>query len=77
MKELERIRKDIELFKKNIKETETIKFYGKEERIIKRAISYYKDTEYYIEKKDFFTAFGCISYAHGLIDALRIIHELI
>ncbi|MDH7507725.1 MAG: DUF357 domain-containing protein, partial [Candidatus Thermoplasmatota archaeon] len=25
---------------------------------------------YYLEKNDYFTAFGCINYAHGLLDAI-------
>ena len=30
-----------------------------------------------LEKKDTRTAFGCIEYSHGLLDALRMIHGLI
>ena len=37
--------------------------------IIELAQQYYEDAKYYFEKKDYFTAFGCINYAHGLIDA--------
>ena len=34
--------------------------------------------KYYLEnKKDMRTAFGCIEYSHGLLDALRMIHGLI
>ena len=29
------------------------------------------------KKKDMRTAFGCIEYSHGLLDALRMIHGLI
>ncbi|MCK5636423.1 MAG: DUF357 domain-containing protein, partial [Thermoplasmatales archaeon] len=28
------------------------------------------DSKYYLEKKDYFTAFGCINYAHGLLDSI-------
>ena len=36
------------------------------------------DSKYYLEKKkDMRTAFGCIEYSHGLLDALRMIHGLI
>ncbi len=59
-----RITKDIELFEKNIGALE-----GGD--IIDMATRYYKDAKYYLSKGDFFTAFGCISYAHGLVDALR------
>jgi len=61
----DRIRKDIKLFEKNSKEV-------KDEKILEMAKRYYEDAKYYLEKKDFFTSFGCINYAHGLIDAVRI-----
>lgn len=28
-------------------------------------------------KKDYLTSFGCITYAHGLLDAIRLTHDLI
>ena len=31
---------------------------------------YYEDSKYYLDKKDYFTSFGCINYAHGLLDAI-------
>lgn len=33
------------------------------------ATSYYKDACYYKEKGDYVTAFACVNYAHGYIDA--------
>jgi len=63
--EKERIMKDIELFEKNVELLENNK-------IVNMARRYYFDAKYYLSKGDFFTAFGCINYAHGLIDALRI-----
>lgn len=63
----------MELFSKNIKEIESIKFHGREDEVIGTARSYHKDTEYYLQKEDYLTAFGCISYAHGLIDAIRLL----
>jgi len=74
---VERINKDIELFTKNIKEIGSIKLDGKENDIIEMANSYFEDTGYYLEKEDFITSFGCITYAHGLLDAVRLIHNLI
>lgn len=59
-----RIRKDIKIFEENCKELENNK-------IVEMAKRYYEDAKYYLAKKDYFTAFGCINYAHGLIDALR------
>ena len=59
----ERIKKDIELFEKNIKRV-------RNERIRDMATRYYEDAKYYLMQKDYFTSFGCINYAHGLIDAI-------
>jgi uncharacterized protein len=77
MDALDRIKKDLELFAKNIKEIESIKLHVEDERIVKMALNYTKDTEYYLEKEDYLTAFGCITYAHGLLDAVRVLHHLL
>lgn len=77
MDAIERIEKDLKLFSKNIKEVESIKVSAKEEKIIKMAQNYRDDTQYYLDKKDFLTSFGCITYAHGLLDAIRLSHNLI
>lgn len=77
MDEVKRIIKDMELFAKNIKEVESIKVSAKEGKIIEMARNYSQDTTYYLDKEDIYTAFGCITYAHGLIDAVRLIHQLI
>jgi len=74
---VERIKKDIELFAKNIKEIESIKIDEEEGRVVEMAINYRKDTDYYLEKMDYLTSFGCITYAHGLLDAIRLLNELI
>ena len=39
--------------------------------VVEMAKQYCEDTKYFLEKKDYVTAFGCINYAHGLIDAYR------
>lgn len=77
MDTLERIVKDLKLFEKNIKELESIKMGVKDEKIVDMARSYAQDTTYYLEKEDYLTAFGCITYAHGLLDAVRLIKDLI
>jgi hypothetical protein len=74
---VERIEKDIELFAKNIKEIESIKLHKEECKVVEMARNYRKDTDYYLGKKDYLTSFGCITYAHGLLDAIRLLHELI
>jgi len=55
------------MFEENIKKTKTTK---NNQKIIELATQYFEDSKYYLEKKDFFTAFGCINYAHGLLDAI-------
>ena len=77
MDAIERIEKDIVLFTKNIKEIETIKIDEDEKKVVEMAINYSKDTTYYLEKKDYLTSFGCITYAHGLLDAIRLQNKLI
>jgi hypothetical protein len=67
MDEKTRIQKDIAMFEENVKKTKTTK---NNQKIIELAAQYFEDSKYYLEKKDFFTAFGCINYAHGLLDAI-------
>ncbi|WP_048191250.1 DUF357 domain-containing protein [Methanobacterium sp. SMA-27] len=77
MDAIERIEKDVVLFTKNIKEIESIKIDEDERKVVEMAINYRKDTDYYLEKKDYLTSFGCITYAHGLLDAIRLLNKLI
>lgn len=67
MDEKTRIQKDIAMFEGDIKKIKTTK---NNQKIIELATQYFEDSKYYVEKKDFFTAFGCINYAHGLLDAI-------
>ncbi len=73
----EKITIDIKKLERNLKQVEDINFIGKEKEVYDRAIDYWNDSKYYLEKKDMRTSFGCIEYSHGLLDALRMIHELI
>ena len=73
----ERIIKDIDTLSKNLKEIESINLSEKEKQVVERAKNYMDDTTYYLKKKDHITSFGCITYAHGLIDSLRMIHNII
>ena len=70
MNEKTRIQKDIVMFEENIKEIEKIVLTNPQKKTIELATQYYKDSKYYKDKKDYFTSFGCINYAHGLIDAI-------
>jgi hypothetical protein len=73
MSEGKRIREDIALFHENVKE---IKLGNKAvEGIVKLATNYCEDAEFYLKKKDYVTAFGCINYAHGLLDAVKKMSE--
>ena len=70
MDEKTRVHKDIVMFEKNIARLRDKTMSEAEKKIIDLARQYYEDTKYYHEKKDFFTAFGCVNYAHGLLDAI-------
>ena len=70
MDEKTRIEKDIVMFEENlIKLKEKDAFLLEDERVMLGS-QYYEDAKYYLGKKDFFTAFGCINYGHGLLDAI-------
>jgi len=68
---------DIHKLENNLKELENIEFNKKEMEVYKRALDYMNDSKYYLEKEEFRTSFGCIEYSHGLLDALRMFHDLI
>jgi hypothetical protein len=70
MDELTRIQKDITMFETNQQQLPLTSLPPSQQHIIELAQQYYSDTKYYVTKKDLFTAFGCINYAHGLLDAL-------
>ncbi|HDO19380.1 MAG TPA: DUF357 domain-containing protein [Thermoplasmatales archaeon] len=63
-----RIEKDIELFEENISRYSTNN--EKKKEVVDLAKRYCDDAKYYLAKGDLLTAFGCINYAHGLLDAL-------
>jgi hypothetical protein len=70
MREDERIKKDITMFEENIGKINKEILTKKQKEITELAELYYKDAQYYLKKKDYFTSFGCINYAHGLLDAI-------
>ena len=73
----EKIAKDIEKLERNLNQVAHIEFVGLEKDVYNRAIDYWNDSKYYLEKGDMRTAFGCIEYSHGLLDALRMMYEII
>ena len=64
-----RIEKDLALFESNVASVDS------QDRALAHIIGlskmYAKDSRSYLEKGDFYTSFSCISYAHGLLDAVR------
>ena len=77
LKSPEKIAIDIKKLERNLKQVENIEFIGKEKEVYDRAIDYWNDSKYYLKKEDMRTAFGCIEYSHGLLDALRMIHSIL
>lgn len=70
MDEKTRIKKDIVMFEENLQKMQQRGIDGEQNKIVELASQYYEDAKYYLEKKDYFTAFGCINYAHGLLDSV-------
>ena len=70
MKEETRIKKDIVMFEENTNQLNDKKITESQKKTVELANQYFEDTKYYFEKGDYFTAFGCINYAHGLLDAV-------
>ncbi|OWT33826.1 hypothetical protein BGI41_00255 [Methanobrevibacter sp. 87.7] len=73
----EKVKVDIEKLERNLNQVADIEFSKLEKDVYDRAVDYKNDSKYYLEKEDFRTAFGCIEYSHGLLDALRMIYEII
>ena len=70
MNEKTRIEKDIVMFEENLIKLEEKSLSLSQKKTIELAKQYHKDAKYYLEKEDFFTTFGCINYAHGLLDSV-------
>lgn len=70
MDEITRIKKDIIMFEENIIKINNENLNNPQKKTFELASQYYEDSKYYLEKKDFFTSFGCINYAHGLLDSI-------
>ena len=62
MDEKTRIQKDITMFEENLQQI-------KDNDILNNKVVW-TQPKYYLEKRDYFTAFGCINYAHGLLDSI-------
>lgn len=66
-----RIEKDIVTFYSNLGAIDKANGGAKAAKVIELAKMYASDAKSYLGKKDFYTSFSCISYAHGLLDALK------
>lgn len=70
MDEKTRIEKDIIMFEQNLTQLEGKILSMNQKKTIELAKQYFNDAKYYFEKEDLFTSFGCINYAHGLLDSI-------
>ncbi len=66
----ERILKDIRLFDSGIEKAEKLELEKEESRIVELAKMYALDSKAWLDKKDYYTSFSSIAYAHGLLDAI-------
>ena len=72
-----RITKDISIFNDNITKVDPAVLTQQEVEIVELAKMYAKDAEAWLAKKDYYTSFSSISYAHGLLDAILKSKELV
>lgn len=77
MKPKERITKDLKIFEENIEPVEDLDLTPRETLVKDMSKRYYEDTKYYLKVDDELTSFACIAYAHGLLDSIRIMYDLI
>lgn len=67
----ERITKDLRIFDENIKALDRKALPSAHVRILELAEMYARDSRAFLEKKDYYTSFSAIAYAHGLLDSIR------
>ncbi len=73
---VKRIEKDISIFSENFKQIRMGELSDGERKIAELAGMYAKDSGAFLAKKDYYTAFASIAYAHGLLDAIRKLKKL-
>lgn len=71
-----RIEKDIAIFSDNIKQIRMDELSGEERKIVELAEMYAKDSRAFLSKDQRYTAFASIAYAHGLLDSIRKLKNL-
>ena len=67
-----RIEKDIKMFYTNM---EKLKQGEVGRKTVELSEMYARDSKSYLDKNDYYTSFSCISYAHGLLDAVIAIRD--
>jgi len=76
----ERILKDLEKFNDSLFRLKSSgiehALNDDEKRVLSLANRYFDDSKYFLSKGDYPTSFGCITYAHGLLDSILIIRGL-
>jgi uncharacterized protein len=65
-----RILKDLSIFRENINGLDMNSLTTPEREVVSLAKMYASDSEAWLKKKDYYTSFSSISYAHGLLDAI-------
>ncbi len=65
-----RVRKSLVLFKDNERKIASAQLSEREMKVVELARMYASDTQSWIGKGDYVTAFSSIEYAHGLLDAI-------
>ncbi len=72
-----RIEKDIDKFHKSVKRLDSAKIGAGHRKVVELAKMYASDAGSWLEKGDFYTSFSSIAYAHGLLDAVLKINNII
>lgn len=70
MDENERTKKDLKKLREIIKFFKLQGFSKKYPYQLEFAENYYKDANYYYEKKEYFSSFGCTNYAYGILESI-------
>ena len=69
-----RIAKDLALFSESIGSIDTSRLKGSS-KVLDLARMYASDSRSFMEKGDLYTSFSAIAYAHGLLDAIKLVLE--
>ncbi len=67
-----RISKDLTLFDESVKAIDPGKLAGSR-KVLELARMYASDSRSFMEKGDLYTSFSAIAYAHGLLDAIKLV----